>query len=83
MHIERRKRPYSDWERDTAYRVERVGYNQEIVTRNQGESVIIQKQGELWFKIFRGGRVVFLKSDNIQELYDPWTPPKPREKPKK
>lgn len=83
---------YPDWERDENYRVERVGYNQEIVTLNPGERavslkqnqiVVTQNQGEQWFKIFSGERVVILKPDNTQELYDPWTPPKPKEKPKK
>jgi len=104
------KQKYPDWERDRDYRVKRVGYDQEIVTRNRGERigvlkqgdvivhlndgerafslkpnqiVITQNQGEQWFKILRGERVVILKPDNTQELYDPWTPPKPKEKPKK
>lgn len=104
------KQEYPDWERDRDYRVKRVGYDQQIVTRNRGESigilkqgdvivhlnngdravslkpnqiVVTQNQGEQWFKIFSGERVVIIKSDNTQELYDPWAPPKPVVKPKK
>lgn len=105
------KQKYPDWKYDRDYHVKRVGYNDQIVTRNSDERiavlkpgdvivhlnndgeravslksnqiVVTQNQSEQWFKIFSGEKALILKPDNTQELYDPWAPPKPKEKPMK